>query len=358
MNSATLQTKLLSTLAAFTFSVSLLSPGYSQCISGVNGTRYSSGVSIDATSIIRANATSAADVKFIRPTKLYRIDSLMGDGTPSRGVAILDQGNNRLSFVNYDPSISQTALAAQPVIQLPATPFDVSVSAFQGIWTMLDTSGKEYVLKLSTANMVDYSVSTIAAAGVTRKSPVANINIGQYNWIIDGSNVLYRTSVVPAGRQSYTIHQDYFGFASERSLGALAYDGSSLWVANGAALMKLDPTTGLQTGVIPNVGPVQTMIFDGTFLWAGTPSGVLKFDPVTMQQVTGYSAALPGPATSLIFDGAWLWSATGDGSIHRARACDMADLGSVSLPAVPQSILMTSEGLWITYPNSPVVSLR
>ena len=142
------------------------------------------------------------------------------------------------------------------------------------------------------------------------------------------------------------------------TFGALAYDGINLWAASGTSLYKIDPGTGNPLGEIDSAGRVSTIVFDGTFLWTGDATGVRKFDPVTMEEILSHPASLLGPASGLYFDGSWIWAANGSTTIERARACDLADLGGLSVPANAQAIAISDGAAWITYQNSPMISVR
>jgi hypothetical protein len=202
---------------------------------------------------------------------------------------------------------------------------------------------------------------------------VAIVNAGGYDWVTDGSNVLYRVTlptyvasvnITPTGPQTPTLQ----GTASvtkipfdypNASLGAMAYDGLNLWVVvNGTILARVDPSTGQMVNYLPNVGHPDTLAFDGTFLWTGDNSGVRKIDPVAFQQILDHPASLPGPVTGLYIDGSWMWVANGSATLPRARTCDAATLGGITLPANAQTVTAAAGALWITYANSAVVSVR
>ena len=108
---------------------------------------------------------------------------------------------------------------------------------------------------------------------------------------------------------------------------ALAFDGSSLWVANyvGNSVMKINPATGV-VGTAITVGAYPTALaFDGSSIWVANYSGnsVQKINPTT--GAVGAPITVGTYPQGLAFDGSNIWVANfGSGTVTKLAAASEA----------------------------------
>lgn len=92
---------------------------------------------------------------------------------------------------------------------------------------------------------------------------------------------------------------------------ALAFDGSSLWIANkeGKSLVRMNPVTSHVAEPIDLKGQPLALIFDGRSLWValGDLGQVIQVDPET--GVVGEVIDTRADPSALVFDGESLWAA-------------------------------------------------
>jgi hypothetical protein len=144
--------------------------------------------------------------------------------------------------------------------------------------------------------------------------------------------------------------------------GDITFDGLHVWTANGDAgsISKVTPDTDLPWPVvtinIPNSSP-QGILFDGSNLWvADGAQSVLRMDSsgTILQTVT-----VAGGPRALAFDGANLWVANGDYTMTVLQASTGAVLATLSGNGLqfPFSVAFDGERIAVTNLTGGALSL-
>ena len=162
---------------------------------------------------------------------------------------------------------------------------------------------------------------------------ISNAQIATLRWDQDPGH----TGTYPTGTGTSSPH-------------GIAYDGTSIWVANLAndSVSKINPATGTKTDYPTGDQPIG-VAFDGTSIWvtnfAFGASSVSKINPTTGSRVDYPTGHTP---LGIAFDGTSIWVANnGDGTVSKinpntgARVDYPAGLG-------PIAIAFDGTSIWVT----------
>jgi hypothetical protein len=134
----------------------------------------------------------------------------------------------------------------------------------------------------------------------------------------------------------------------------VAFDGSSIWVANGIgfSVTKLQASDGTTLGSFSVNSPLG-LAFDGANIWVtnngqGTVTKLRASDGKNL----GSFAVGSGPI-AVAFDGANIWVANfDDNSVTKLRASDGTNLGTFAVGTVPYSLAFDGSNIWVHWcPN-------
>lgn len=132
---------------------------------------------------------------------------------------------------------------------------------------------------------------------------------------------------------------------------ALAFDGSSLWIANkeGKSLVRMDPVTSQVAETIDLKGEPLALIFDGRSLWValGDLGQIVQVDPNT--GVVGKQVDTGADPSALIFDGESLWAAAPKaGKVFRISPTEAQVTKSITVKGAPIALqsLSCGDGCW------------
>ena len=131
----------------------------------------------------------------------------------------------------------------------------------------------------------------------------------------------------------------------------LAFDGSSMWVANlnSDNVMKLRASDGANLGTFA-VGSLPAEIaFDGSNVWVTNHGGnsVTKLKASDGSLVGTY--AVGATPFGIAFDGTNIWVANGgSGSVTKLRANDGANLGTFNIGGSPIGVAFDGVNIWVT----------
>jgi len=132
---------------------------------------------------------------------------------------------------------------------------------------------------------------------------------------------------------------------------ALAFDGSSLWIANkeGKSLVQMDPGTAEVVETLDLAGEPLAVVFDGRSLWValGDLGQVIEVDPRT--GAIGERAETGADPSALVCDGESLWAAAPKaGKVFRIRLADARVIKTISVEGAPIALqsLSCGEGCW------------
>jgi YVTN family beta-propeller protein len=133
---------------------------------------------------------------------------------------------------------------------------------------------------------------------------------------------------------------------------ALAFDGNNIWVANegSGTVQKINPTNGA-AGMPITVGTNPgALAFDGSSIWVANYSNnsVQKINPVTGVTVGSAITVGAGPA-ALAFDGSSVWVANFTaGSIQRINPATHSTLGSeITVGTNPIALAFDGSNIWV-----------
>jgi DNA-binding beta-propeller fold protein YncE len=132
---------------------------------------------------------------------------------------------------------------------------------------------------------------------------------------------------------------------------ALAFDGSSLWVANkeGKSLVRMDPATSQVAGTIELKGEPLALNYDGNSLWValGDLGQVIQIDPQT--GVVGEQVDTGADPSALVFDGESLWAAAPKaGKVFRISPTEAQVTKTITVEGAPIALqsLSCGDGCW------------
>jgi YVTN family beta-propeller protein len=153
------------------------------------------------------------------------------------------------------------------------------------------------------------------------------------------------------------------------ALGAVAVDGSSVWVANrgDGTVSRIDPATNRVVATIDVGGRPTHLTAEAGAVWATTPEGLQWIDPATNQVVQTLPLPVGLGEAVLAFDGR-LWVSLNDGTVRALNPFNGQELTSVSVASRGVSRLATGgDRLWaanggtlvaIIDPQDPKVTTR
>lgn len=132
---------------------------------------------------------------------------------------------------------------------------------------------------------------------------------------------------------------------------ALAFDGSSLWVANkeGKSLVQMDPRALQVETTLDLEGAPLALIFDGRWLWValGDLGQVIQVDPQSASIMTRVDVG--ADPSALLFDGESLWAAAPKAErVIRVRVSDASVIQTISVEGAPIALqsLSCGDGCW------------
>jgi YVTN family beta-propeller protein len=137
----------------------------------------------------------------------------------------------------------------------------------------------------------------------------------------------------------------------------LAVGGGSLWVANstGGSVSRIDPTLAVVTATIPVSGGPQRLAWDGSRIWvtrssAGSVSAITPASNAVTATVT-----VGNSPTGIAYDGNVLWVAnTGDGTVSSVSPIAESQDDVVAVGVQPTGVTFDGRWVWVanTGPNS------
>lgn len=132
---------------------------------------------------------------------------------------------------------------------------------------------------------------------------------------------------------------------------ALAFDGSSLWIANkeGKSLVRMDPATAQAAAPIGLAGEPLALIFDGRWLWVALADlgQVIQIDPKT--GAVGAQVDTRADPSALAFDGESLWAAAPKaGKVFRISPTGAQVTQTITVAGTPIALqtLPCGNGCW------------
>lgn len=227
----------------------------------------------------------------------------------------------------------------------------------QGSYT---ANGTTYTIQLEFSNAAGNCVLPPAA---TPRQAV-NFTVGREpsNLAFDGSSIWVansHTANVTKLRASDGATLGTFSLGiNPRSV---AFDGTNVWVTTtGTSLIKLRPSDGAQLGTFNMPVSVGSIAFDGANLWlVSNPSSVVVKVSAASGAVLGTFPVGTGPAGAC-FDGANIWVANwGAGTVTKLRASDGALLGTFAAGSGPEDLAFDGANIWATdFNGNTVTKLR
>ena len=170
------------------------------------------------------------------------------------------------------------------------------------------------------------------------------------------SRYLDPTRPVPTAQQIATLRWDQVrGGFSAIPVGtnptALAFDGSSLWVANGNSnnLMKINPVTGAVGAPIPVGAYPRALAFDGSSIWVANQNSnnVMKINPLT--GAVGAPIHVGTSPFALAFDGRSIWVANYDSSsIQKINPATGAVGAAIPVVLHPFGLVFDGSSIWVS----------
>lgn len=135
---------------------------------------------------------------------------------------------------------------------------------------------------------------------------------------------------------------------------ALLWADSFLWTANAFAgtVTKVAPDGKVEADIPVGKGPL-ALAFDGSSLWIANKEGksLVRMDPVAAQVAA--TVALAGEPLALIFDGRWLWVALGDlGQVVQIDPKTGTVGAQVDTRSDPSALAFDGESLWAAAPKA------
>ena len=276
----------------------------------------------------------------------YNSNSIMKLAAAGQPVGPLSVGTAQLN----DAVITETKIANGAV-----TPDKLSVNV-----VLLDNIQTITGIK----NFAPSSCTVPFTVGAEAIGVVSNLNaemVGGKKLVDLDNRYLDPTRPVPNAQQLATLRWDQVLGSNTISVGnrptALAFDGTSLWVANyaGNSIMKINPATGVVSQTI-NVGinPI-ALALDGISIWVANYSSnsVMKINPATgavSSQIT-----VGSNPSALAFDGNSIWVA----NINSNNVMKINTVtGAVSPPITvmsPYALSFDGSSVWVANSNGSIV---
>jgi hypothetical protein len=144
-----------------------------------------------------------------------------------------------------------------------------------------------------------------------------------------------------------------FSVGSEAA--GVAFDGASIWVANGYAntVSKLRASDGANLGTFSVGGSPAGVAFDGANIWVINGAGVTKLRASDGANLGTFGVG----GLSVACDGTNIWEATGGSGVTKLRASDGANLGNFHLASPTFGVAFDGANVWVTNAES-VTKLR
>lgn len=215
---------------------------------------------------------------------------------------------------------------------------------------------------LWVANFFGNSVMKLAASGCGAAQDSCGGSLGTYSvddlpvaLAFDGQHLWAASSL----KQTLSTLDPNTGQVVERHTiphvpSALIWADSFLWTANAIAgtVTKISPDGQVVADTPVGKGPL-ALAFDGSSLWIANKEGksLVRMDPATAQAAA--PIALAGEPLALIFDGRWLWVALGDlGQVVQVDPKTGAIGEQVDTRADPSALAFDGESLWAAAPKA------
>lgn len=215
---------------------------------------------------------------------------------------------------------------------------------------------------LWVANFFGNSVSKLAASGCGSTQDSCGGSLGTYSvddlpvgLAFDGQHLWAASSL----KQTLSILDPDTGLVVARHTiphvpSALIWADSFLWTANAIAgtVTKVSPDGQVEADTPVGKGPL-ALAFDGSSLWIANKEGksLVRMDPVTAQVAA--TVGLVGEPLALTFDGRWLWVALGDlGRVIQIDPKTGAVGAQVDTRADPSALAFDGESLWAAAPKA------
>jgi hypothetical protein len=131
------------------------------------------------------------------------------------------------------------------------------------------------------------------------------------------------------------------------SPGALAFDGSSMWIAGPSIVSKVRASDGQVLKTVSLTTGAGALVFDGANIWV-SGSSITKLRASDGSVVS--TVTIPESAGAMVFDGTNIWALLGffpSGSVAKIRASDATLLQVVALTQVPESIAFDGANIWV-----------
>ena len=141
---------------------------------------------------------------------------------------------------------------------------------------------------------------------------------------------------------------DSFAVESD-SIGAMAFDGSNMWVITGPTVRRIQ--AGANAGPNGEVSVENTpadIVFDGSHIWVANEANdtVSQIDPVSVA-VVGSPIAVGNGLASLVFDGTHVWVAnSNDITLTRIHAETGQVAGTFGIGFNPTALAFDGANLW------------
>jgi hypothetical protein len=141
---------------------------------------------------------------------------------------------------------------------------------------------------------------------------------------------------------------------------AIAVTPSSVWIAAGGLVLRVDPVTR-RTIVVPHIETVEPPVVQVTAgagaVWATTTAGrqLLRIDPRTAR-VTA-SLSVPAEAVAAAASGVWVVCCSAGGGGRQLTRVDPASgrvVQAIRLPGHPQAVGIGPSGVWVRGAQGPV----
>jgi DNA-binding beta-propeller fold protein YncE len=215
---------------------------------------------------------------------------------------------------------------------------------------------------LWVANFFGNSVTKLAASGCGAAQDSCGGSLGTYSvddlpvaLAFDGQHLWAASSL----KQTLSILDPDTGQVVARHTiphvpSALIWADSFLWTANAIAgtVTKVSPDGQVEADTPVGKGPL-ALAFDGSSLWIANKEGksLVRMDPATAQVAP--PIGLAGEPLALIFDGRWLWVALGDvGQVIQIDPKTGAVGERVDTRADPSALTFDGESLWAAAPKA------
>ncbi len=157
----------------------------------------------------------------------------------------------------------------------------------------------------------------------------------------------------------YDANKSFGAFAVGTNPREMAFDGSSVWVANFTSnnVMRLDIKTGAVTATTPvGTGPLG-LAFDGTNIW------VSNFTSNSVTKVNAATGVASPPITvgthpwGVAFDGTNIWVAdNGNANVKRINPTTGAVNGTFGVGTAPRDLIYDGTNIWVANRGSANVS--